>query len=66
MMASENPMGSTPMPPSWAMMVEVERGAMIVVVPNESADLARLQSAIHTRADRLQRNGCDLVGQATR
>jgi hypothetical protein len=66
MMASENPLGSTPMPPSWATVVEVERGAMIVVVPNESADLARLQSAIRTRAERMQRNGCDLVGQAWR
>jgi hypothetical protein len=66
MMAPENPMGSTPMPPSWATVVEVERGAMIVVVPNESADLAKLQSAIRTRAERMQRNGCDLVGQALR
>jgi hypothetical protein len=66
MMASENPLGSTPMPPSWATVVEVERGAMIVVVPNESGDLARLQSAIRTRAERMQRNGCDLVGQALR
>ncbi len=65
-MASESPMGAPAMPPSWATVVEVERGAMIVVVPNESADLARLQSAIRTRAERMQRNGCDLVGQARR
>jgi hypothetical protein len=64
MMASENPMGSPTMPPSWATVVEVERGATIVIVPNDTVDLARLRSVIRIRAERMQRNGCDLVGQA--
>lgn len=64
MMASENPMGAPTMPASWATVVEVERGATIVIVPNDTVDLARLRSVIRIRAERMQRNGCDLVGQA--
>lgn len=61
--AHEGMMGSTMMPPSWATVMDIEGGASIVLAPNAPADLERLQSAVRARAQRLEQNGCGMMGQ---
>lgn len=55
---------STPL--SWATVTDVEGGAALVIEPNDAGDLEALQAAIQASAQRLQRNGCDLMGQTRR
>ena len=43
--------------------MEVDGGASIVVVPEDAADLEQVRSAVRSRADRLRKNGCDMMGQ---
>jgi hypothetical protein len=63
MMGSGNAMNGATVPPSRATVVEVEGGAAIVVVPSVPGDLEVLRTAIRAQAGRLQRNGCDMMGQ---
>ena len=52
-------MGGTMMPPpSRATVEDVENGARIVVTPNDSADLQKLQSTVRMHAEHMQQNGC--------
>jgi hypothetical protein len=44
-------------------VMDVEGGASIVLAPNAAADLDRLQSAVRARAQRLEQNGCGMMGQ---
>ena len=60
---SGNTMNGARVPPSRATVVDVEGGAAIVVVPSAPGDLEAIRAAIRARADRLQRNGCDRMGQ---
>jgi hypothetical protein len=63
MAGAGHPVGSTMMPPSWATVMDVEGGASIVLAPNAAADLDKLQSAVRARAQRLEQNGCGMMGQ---
>jgi hypothetical protein len=65
MMASGNAAGHMTggqmMPQSRAAMTEVEHGARLTLTPSDPADLQKLQSAIATRAERMQQHGCGPV-----
>jgi hypothetical protein len=61
-----NSMNGESTPPSTTTVVDVEGGASIVIVPRDSDDLEALRAAIQASADRLQRNGCDMMGQTRR
>jgi hypothetical protein len=62
-MGPGNGMGRPRMPPSWATVLDVERGATIVLVPNASEDLQMLQTATRDRAAHLRMHGCGMMGQ---
>jgi hypothetical protein len=66
MRGSGNAMNGASMPPSWATVTDVERGAIIVFVPNAAGDLEAVQAAIRASAERMQKNGCEMMGQTRR
>jgi hypothetical protein len=61
-MGSGKAMGGM-MPPSHATVVELENGAAMTLMPNAPADLEKLQSAVRMHAQRMQQNGCGMMGQ---
>jgi hypothetical protein len=66
MAGSGNAMSGASIPPSWAVVTEVERGAILVIVPNAAGDLEELQAAIRASAERMKKNGCEMMGQTRR
>lgn len=62
-MGSGKPMEGAMMPPSHAAAVDLESGASIKLTPNDPADLQKLQSAARLHAQRMQQNGCGMMGQ---
>ncbi len=52
-------------PPSYATVVEIERGAVLQVTPSDPDDVEQLQYALRVRAWRLQHRGCG-VGPRSR
>jgi hypothetical protein len=57
-------MGGTIMPPSHATVLDTEAGATLILTPNDPADLARLQQAVHVHVEHLEKDGCGMAGQA--
>jgi hypothetical protein len=51
------------MPPSNATVVDLDKGASITLTPNDPADLQKLQSAARMHAQKMQQNGCGMMGQ---
>jgi hypothetical protein len=49
-------------PPSRAVVEDVENGARLVVTPNDPADLQKLQSTVKSHAERMQQEGCSMMG----
>lgn len=55
--------GGMMMPPSRAAVVDLDKGASITLTPNDPADLQKLQSAARMHAQKMQENGCGMMGQ---
>jgi hypothetical protein len=55
--------GEMMMPQSHAAVADVDRGARITLTPSASTDLKQLQSAVHVRAERMQKHGCGMQAQ---
>ena len=51
-------------PPSHAAVEDLPGGARIVVTPNDSADLQRLQSTLRSHAAQMQQHGCAMMGRS--
>jgi len=49
-------------PPSRAAVEDLANGARIVVTPNSSADLQKLQSAVRMHAQHMEQHGCGMMG----
>jgi hypothetical protein len=63
MMGSGHAMGAMALPPSRATVLDTETGASIILVPNDPADLARLQSAARLHVQQMQKEGCGMMGE---
>jgi hypothetical protein len=59
---SGHDMGAAMPPPSRARVEDVDGGARLVVTPRDPADVGRLQSTVRAHAERLQREGCGMMG----
>ncbi len=55
--------GGQMMPQSRASTTEVAHGACITLTPSDPTELKKLQSAVGTRADRMQQHGCGPVAR---
>jgi TusA-related sulfurtransferase len=55
------PWAGTTMPPSYATVEEVARGAVLTVTPDDPDHLIQLQYALRVHAWRLQHQGCGLA-----
>ena len=51
-------------PPSYATVVEIERGAVLEVTPTDPDDVEQLQYALRVRAWRLQHRGCGAASRS--
>ena len=51
------------MPASRAMVVDLDKGASIMLTPDDPADLQKLQSAARMHAQKMQQSGCGMMGQ---
>jgi hypothetical protein len=49
-------------PPSHAVVEDVENGARVVVTPNDPADLQKLQTTVKAHAQKMQQEGCGMMG----
>jgi len=54
--------GGPMMPPSHATVADVDDGASITVTPDAPADLQKVQTMIRMHAERMQKNGCAMMG----
>ena len=50
------------MPPSRAAVQDVEKGARIVVQPNDPADLQKLRTSVREDAEHMRQHGCGMPG----
>jgi hypothetical protein len=57
----DRPWAGTAMPPSYATVEEVARGAVLTVKPDDPDHLVQLQYALRVHAWRLQHQGCGLA-----
>jgi len=51
------------MPSSHAAVVDLETGARVDVTPSDPADLQKLQAAVRMHAQRMQKEGCAMMGE---
>jgi TusA-related sulfurtransferase len=61
-----NAMNGTSMPVSRATVTDVEGGAALSIVTDAAGDVEDLRAAIRASAQRMRRNGCEMMGQTHR
>jgi hypothetical protein len=63
MMGGGKGMSGMMMPSSHATVLDLETGARIKVMPSDPADLHTLQGAVRMHAQRMQKDGCGMMGE---
>jgi hypothetical protein len=63
MMGGGKGMGEMKVPSSRATALDLETGARVEVMPNDPADLQKLQAAVRLHAQRMQQEGCGMKGE---
>ena len=54
--------GGPMMPPSHVTVADLDDGASITVTPDAPADLQKVQTMVRMHAERMQQNGCAMMG----
>lgn len=57
-------LGGETMSPSYATVIDVEKGSSILLTPSHPGDLQKLQAEVRMRAHRMRLNGCGMMEQA--
>jgi len=63
MMGDGQGMSGMMMPPSHATVIDLESGARVKVMPIEPAELQKLQASVRLRTERMQKDGCGMMGK---
>jgi hypothetical protein len=63
MMGSGGEMKGMMMPPSHATFFELDNGASLKVMPSDPADLQKLQDMVRKHVERMQHDGCEMMGE---